>query len=196
MKKQFILLLSILSVLFAGCSDQKATATRQRWMEIKTATDNLREEMELANQSTPLETEDPFTESLAQVTSNLNAFQKYNEALSSQKTVNVDSKLNALAEKFITSSDSLITQFKRVQNAFITAQRLSRELETTVDPQRQQQISLEANKVQSEIESFTQTGSTTWTQISSHYQELEELRLELNKQYGFELPQIKWMDQQ
>lgn len=179
-----------MAVLFAGCSDQKATATRQRWMEIKTATENFLEEMNIANQSTPIKSIDQISESLARTTSTVNACRTYNEALSSQKTVNVDPQLNALAEKLFESSKELLTQMQKVQEGFITAQRLQTELQTADDSQKDR-ISLEADKISSNIDSAQQIGVEALMQISSHYQKLETLRLELNKQYGFELPQIK-----
>ena len=196
MKKQLVLLLSLMAVLFAGCSDQKATATRQRWMEIKTATDNLIDAMAYTNQATSKEAEDDLSESLARATSTVNACRTYNEALSSQKTVNVDLRLNALAEKLIESSKALLTQMQKAQEAFLTAQRLQTELQTAADFQKMQQISLEAANVINEMNSAQQVGAEALMQINGYYQELESLRLELNKQYGFELPQIEWMDQQ
>lgn len=179
-----------------GCSDQKATATRQRWMEIKTATDNLIDAMAFTNQATSKEPEDALAEPLARATSTVNACQKYHEAISSQKTVNVDPRLNVLAEKLIESSEKLLSQTQRGQNAFITAQRLQAELQTATDPLKVQQISLEVANVINEMNSAQQIGADVLFQINGHYQELETLRLELNKQYGFELPQIKWMNQQ
>ncbi len=185
-----------MTALFTGCSNQKATATRQRWMEIKTATDNLIDAMAYTNQATSKETEDSFAEPLARATSTVAACQKYNEALSSQKTVNVDPRLNALAEKLIKSSNALLTQTQRGQDAIITAQRLLKEAETVADPQKYQQMWLEVEHVQQEMNSAQQIGAEALMKINEQYQELETLRLELNKQYGFELPQIKWMDQQ
>lgn len=196
MKKQIILLLSLLTVLFAGCSDQKATATRQRWMEIKTATDNLIDAMAYTNQATSKESEDALAEPLARATSTVNACQTFISALTSQKTINVDPRLNALAEKLIESSKILLEQTRRGQYAIITAQRLLKEAETVADPQKYQQMWQEVEQVQQEMNSTQQIGAEALMQINSHYQELETLRLELNKQYGFELPQIKWMDQQ
>ncbi len=196
MKKQIILLLSLLAVLFAGCSDQKATATRQRWMEIKTATDNLIDAMAYTNQATSKESEDALAEPLARATSTVNACQTFISALTSQKTINVDPRLNALAEKLIESSKILLEQTRRGQYAIITAQRLLKEAETVADPQKYQQMWQEVEQVQQEMNSTQQIGAEALMQINSHYQELETLRLELNKQYGFELPQIKWMDQQ
>ncbi|MBR6436346.1 MAG: hypothetical protein IKS45_07550 [Thermoguttaceae bacterium] len=196
MKRQVILLLSALTILFVGCSDQKATATRLRWMEMKTATDNLIDAMAYTNLARSKETEDGLAEPLARATSTVNACRTYNEALSSQKTVNVDPRLNALAEKLIESSKALLTQTQRGQEVFITAQRLQTELQTATDPLKVQQLSMEAANVINEMNSAQQIGAETLMQINGHYQELESLRLELNKQYGFELPQIKWMDQQ
>ncbi len=197
MKRQVILLLSALTILFVGCSDQKATATRQRWMEMKTATDNLIDAMAYTNQATSKEeTEDGLAEPLARATSTVNACRTYNEALSSQKTVNVDPRLNALAEKLIESSKALLTQTLKGQEVFITAQRLQTELQTATDPLKVQQLSMEAANIINEINSAQQIGAEALMQINGYYQELESLRLELNKQYGFELPQIKWMDQQ
>ncbi len=196
MKKQLILLLSLMAALLAGCSDQKATATRQRWMEIKTATENLSDSLSFINQAASKETEDGFAEPLAQATSKVNACRQYYEAISSQKTVNVDPRLNALAEKLIEPSKTLLTQMQKIQEGFITAQRLQTELQTTTDPLKVQQLSMEAANVLSEMNSAQQIGADALMQINGYYQELETLRLELNKQYGFELPQIKWMDQQ
>ena len=197
MKKRIVFVLLFLAMtLFTGCSDQKATATRQRWMEIKTATDNLIDAMAFTNQATSKEPEDALAEPLARATSTVNACQKYHEAISSQKTVNVDPRLNVLAEKLIESSEKLLSQTQRGQNAFITAQRLQAELQTATDPLKVQQISLEVANVINEMNSAQQIGADVLFQINGHYQELETLRLELNKQYGFELPQIKWMNQQ
>ncbi|MBQ3351735.1 MAG: hypothetical protein IJG38_15165 [Thermoguttaceae bacterium] len=197
MKKRIVFVLLLLAMtLFMGCSDQKATATRQRWMEIKTATDNLIDAMAFTNQATSKEPEDALAEPLARATSTVNACQKYHEAISSQKTVNVDPRLNVLAEKLIESSEKLLSQTQRGQNAFITAQRLQAELQTATDPLKVQQISLEVANVINEMNSAQQIGADVLFQINGHYQELETLRLELNKQYGFELPQIKWMNQQ
>ena len=196
MKKQLIILLSLMAALFAGCSDQKATATRQRWMEVKTATDNLIDAMAYANQATSTEAEDALAEPLAKATSTVDACRKYNEALSSQKTVNVDPRLNAMAEKLIESSKVLLTQTQRGQEAIISAQRLVKEAETVADPQKYQQMWQELEQIQQEMNSAQQIGADALMQINNHYQELETLRLELNKQYGFELPQINWMDQQ
>lgn len=197
MKKRIVFVLLLLAMtLFTGCSDQKATATRQRWMEIKTATDNLIDAMAFTNQATSKEPEDALAEPLARATSTVNACQKYHEAISSQKTVNVDPRLNVLAEKLIESSEKLLSQTQRGQNAFITAQRLQAELQTATDPLKVQQISLEVANVINEMNSAQQIGADVLFQINGHYQELETLRLELNKQYGFELPQIKWMNQQ
>ena len=204
--KKIVLLLLMLTALFTGCSDQKATATRQRWMEMKTATDNLIDDMAYTNQAVidawaytneaaRTEAEDGFAEPLARATSTVNACRTYNEALSSQKTVNVDPRLNALAEKLIESSKLLLAQTRRGQEAFITAQRLQTELQTATDPLKVQQLSMEAANLINEMNSAQQMGAEALMQINSHYQELEALRLELNKQYGFELPQIKWMDQ-
>ena len=196
MKKQLILLLSLMAALFAGCSDQKATATRQRWMEIKTATDNLIDAMAYTNQATSKETEDALAEPLAKATSTVNACRTYNEALSSQIEVNVDPRLNALAKNLIESSKALLSQMQKVQEAFITAQQLQTELQTATDPLKIQQLSMEAANIINEMNSAQQIGTEALMQINGYYQELETLRLELNKQYGFELPQIKWMDQQ
>ena len=207
MKRQVILLLSALTILFVGCSDQKATATRQRWMEIKTATDNLIDDMAYTNQAVidgmaytnqaaRTEAEDGFAEPLARATSTVNACRTYNNALSSQKTVNVDPRLNALAEKLIESSKELLNQTQKGQEVFITARRLQTELQTATDPLKVQQLSIEAANIINEMNSAQQIGAETLMQINGYYQELETLRLELNKQYGFELPQIKWMDQQ
>ena len=207
MKRQVILLLSALTILFVGCSDQKATATRQRWMEIKTATDNLIDDMAYTNQAVidgmaytnqaaRTEAEDGFAEPLARATSTVNACRTYNNALSSQKTVNVDPRLNALAEKVIESSKELLNQTQKGQEVFITARRLQTELQTATDPLKVQQLSIEAANIINEMNSAQQIGAETLMQINGYYQELETLRLELNKQYGFELPQIKWMDQQ
>lgn len=197
MKKRIVFVLLLLAMtLFMGCSDQKATATRQRWMEMKTATDNLIDAMAFTNQATSKEPEDALAEPLARATSTVNACQKYHEAISSQKTVNVDPRLNVLAEKLIESSEKLLSQTQRGQNAFITAQRLQAELQTATDPLKVQQISLEVANVINEMNSAQQIGADVLFQINGHYQELETLRLELNKQYGFELPQIKWMNQQ
>ena len=197
MKKRIVFVLLLLAMtLFTGCSDQKATATRQRWMEMKTATDNLIDAMAFTNQATSKEPEDALAEPLARATSTVNACQKYHEAISSQKTVNVDPRLNVLAEKLIESSEKLLSQTQRGQNAFITAQRLQAELQTATDPLKVQQISLEVANVINEMNSAQQIGADVLFQINGHYQELETLRLELNKQYGFELPQIKWMNQQ
>ena len=208
MKKDFVFVLSLLAMsLFTGCSDQKAPPTRQRWMEIKTATDNLIDDMAYTNQAVidgmaytneaaRTEAEDGFAEPLARATSTVNACRTYNEALSSQKTVNVDPRLNALAEKLIESSNVLLTQTQRGQEVFITARRLQAELQTATDPLKEQQISMEAANVINEMNSAQQIGAETLMQINSYYQELESLRLELNKQYGFDLPQIKWMNQQ
>jgi hypothetical protein len=197
MKKRIVFVLLLLAMtLFTGCSDQKATATRQRWMEMKTATDNLIDAMAFTNQATSKEPEDALAEPLARATSTVNACQKYHEAISSQKTVNVDPRLNVLAEKLIESSEKLLSQTQRGQNAFITARRLQAELQTATDPLKVQQISLEVANVINEMNSAQQIGAEALMQINGHYQELETLRLELNKQYGFELPQIKWMNQQ
>ena len=208
MKKQIFFVLLLLAIaLFTGCSDQKATATRQRWMEIKTATDNLIDDMAYTNQAViegmactnqaaRTEAEDGLAEPLARATSTVKACRTYNEALSSQKTVNVDPRLNALAEKLIESSKALLTQTLKGQEVFITARRLQTELQTATDPLKVQQLSMEAANVINEMNSAQQIGAETLMQINSYYQELESLRLELNKQYGFELPQIKWMDQQ
>lgn len=209
MKKQIIIVLSLLSMaaLFSGCSDQKAPATRQRWMEMKTATDNLIDDMAYTNQAVidgmaytnqaaRTEAEDGFAEPLARATSTVKACQTYNNALSSQKTVNVDPRLNALAEKLIESSEKLLNQTQKGQEVFITARRLQAELQTATDPLKVQQISLEVANVINEMNSAQQIGAEALMQMNGHYQELETLRLELNKQYGFELPQIKWMNQQ
>ena len=197
MKKQIVLVLPLLAMaFFTGCSDQKATATRQRWMEIKTATGNLSDTMAFINQATSKETEDGFAEPLAQATSKVNACRQYYEAISSQKTVNVDPRLNALAEKLKESSKALLTQMQKIQEGFITAQRLQAELQTSTDPLKVQQLSMEAGNIIYEMNSAQQIGAEALMQINGHYQELETLRLELNKQYGFELPQIKWMNQQ
>ena len=185
-----------MAALFAGCSDQKATATRQRWMEIKTATDNLIDAMAYTNQATSKETEDALAEPLAKATSTVNACRTYNEALSSQIEVNVDPRLNALAKNLIESSKALLSQMQKVQEAFITAQQLQTELQTATDPLKIQQLSMEAANIINEMNSAQQIGTEALMQINGYYQELETLRLELNKQYGFELPQIKWMDQQ
>ena len=96
----------------------------------------------------------------------------------------------------IETSEKLLSQTQRGQNAFITAQRLQAELQTATDPLKVQQISLEVANVINEMNSAQQIGADVLFQINGHYQELETLRLELNKQYGFELPQIKWMNQQ
>ena len=198
MKKQIILLLSLLAALFTGCSDQKAPATRLRWMEIKTATDNLVDSLALINQSSSKESEpeDALTEPLAQATSTINASQTYIDALSTQKTLNVDPRLNDLAEKLIESANSILTQTKRGQDAIITAQRLMKEQQTIADPQNLQQLAVEVSNVLQEMNSVQQDAMAAMEQFNNNYQELETLRLELNKQYGFELPQIKWMDQQ
>lgn len=193
--------------LLTGCSDQKATATRQRWMEMKTATDNLIDDMAYTNQAVidgmaytnqaaRTEAEDGFVEPLARATSTVNACRTYNNALSSQKTVNVDPRLNVLAEKLIESSEKLLSQTQKGQEVFITARRLQAELQTATDPLKVQQISLEVANVINEMNSAQQIGAEALMQINGQYQELESLRLELNKQYGFELPQIKWMNQQ
>lgn len=207
MKKRIVFVLLLLAMtLFTGCSDQKATATRQRWMEMKTATDNLIDDMAYTNQAViegtytnqaaRTEAEDGFVEPLARATSTVNACRTYNNALSSQKTVNVDPRLNVLAEKLIESSEKLLSQTQKGQEVFITARRLQAELQTATDPLKVQQISLEVANVINEMNSAQQIGAETLMQINGHYQELETLRLELNKQYGFELPQIKWMNQQ
>ena len=207
MKKRIVFVLLLLAMtLFTGCSDQKATATRQRWMEIKTATDNLIDDMAYTNQAViegtytnqaaRTEAEDGFAEPLARATSTVNACRTYNNALSSQKTVNVDPRLNALAEKLIESSKELLNQTQKGQEVFITARRLQTELQTATDPLKVQQLSIEAANIINEMNSAQQIGAETLMQINGYYQELETLRLELNKQYGFELPQIKWMDQQ
>lgn len=208
MKKQIVFVLSLLAMtLFTGCTDQKATATRQRWMEMKTATDNLIDDMAYTNQAVidgmaytnqaaRTEAEDGFAEPLARATSTVKACQTYNKALSSQKTVNVDPRLNALAEKLIESSKELLNQTQKGQEVFITARRLQTELQTATDPLKVQQLSMEAANVINEMNSAQQIGAETLMQINNHYQELESLRLDLNKQYGFELPQIKWMNQQ
>ncbi len=207
MKKRIVFVLLLLAMtLFTGCSDQKATATRQRWMEIKTATDNLIDDMAYTNQAViegtytnqvaRTEAEDGFAEPLARATSTVNACRTYNNALSSQKTVNVDPRLNVLAEKLIESSEKLLSQTQKGQEVFITARRLQAELQTATDPLKVQQISLEVANVINEMNSAQQIGADVLFQINGHYQELETLRLELNKQYGFELPQIKWMNQQ
>ena len=195
-KRIFFVLLLLAMTLFTGCSDQKATATRQRWMEMKTATDNLIDDMAYTNQAARTEAEDGFAEPLARATSTVKACQTYNKALSSQKTVNVDPRLNALAEKLIESSKELLNQTQKGQEVFITARRLQAELQTATDPLKVQQISLEVANVINEMNSAQQIGAEALMQINGHYQELETLRLELNKQYGFELPQIKWMNQQ
>ncbi len=197
MKKRIVFVLLLLAMtLFTGCSDQKATATRQRWMEIKTATDNLIDAMAFTNQATSKEPEDALAEPLARAKSTVNACRTYNNALSSQKTVNVDPRLNVLAEKLIESSEKLLSQTQKGQEVFITARRLQAELQTATDPLKVQQISLEVANVINEMNSAQQIGAEALMQINGHYQELETLRLELNKQYGFELPQIKWMNQQ
>lgn len=208
MKKRIVFVLLLLAMtLFTGCSDQKATATRQRWMEMKTATDNLIDDMAYTNQAVidgmaytnqaaRTEAEDGFAEPLARATSTVKACQTYNKALSSQKTVNVDPRLNVLAEKLIESSEKLLSQTQKGQEVFITARRLQAELQTATDPLKVQQISLEVANVINEMNSAQQIGAEALMQINGHYQELETLRLELNKQYGFELPQIKWMNQQ
>ena len=207
MKKRIVFVLLLLAMtLFTGCSDQKATATRQRWMEIKTATDNLIDDMAYTNQAViegtytnqaaRTEAEDGFAEPLARATSTVNACRTYNNALSSQKTVNVDPRLNVLAEKLIESSKELLNQTQKGQEVFITARRLQAELQTATDPLKVQQLSMEAANVINEMNSAQQIGAEALMQINGHYQELETLRLELNKQYGFELPQIKWMNQQ
>ena len=196
MKKQFLLVLSLLAALLTGCTDQKATATRQRWVEIKTATENLVDAMALNNQSAAVESEDGLAEPLARATATVNACQTFNDALASQNTVNVDPRLNALAEKLVKSSEELLTQTKTVQEAFIKAQQLSKELETAEDAQRIEQISGEVADVIQKINLAQQNGAAVLEQINTNYQELEALRLELNKQYGFELPQITWMNQQ
>ena len=208
MMKQIVFVLSLLAIaLFTGCSDQKATATRQRWMEIKTTTDNLIDDMAYSNQAVidgvactnqaaRIEAEDGFAEPLARATSTVKACQTYNMALSSQKTVNVDPRLNALVEKLIESSEKLLSQTQKGLEVFITARRLQTELQTATDPLKVQQLSIEAANVINEMNSAQQMGAEALMQINGHYQELETLRLELNKQYGFELPQIKWMNQQ
>lgn len=208
MKKQIVFVLSLLAMgFFTGCSDQKATPTRQRWMEIKTATDNLIDDMAYTNQAViegmaytnqaaRTEAEDGFAEPLARATSTVKACRTYNKALSSQKTVNVDPRLNALAEKLIESSKELLNQTQKGQEVFITARRLQTELQTATDPLKVQQLSMEAANVINDMNSAQQMGAEALTQINNHYQELETLRLELNKQYGFELPEIKWMNQQ
>lgn len=197
MKKQIVLVLPLLAMaFFTGCSDQKATPTRQRWMEIKTATDNLIDDMAYTNQAARTEAEDGLAEPLARATSTVNACRTYNEALSSQKTLNVDPRLNVLAEKLIESSKALLTQMQKIQEGFITAQRLQTELQTATDPLKVQQLSMEAANIINEMNSAQQMGAEALMQINDQYQELETLRLELNKQYGFELPQIKWMNQQ
>lgn len=196
MKKQILLVLSLLAALLVGCTDQKATATRQRWMEIKTATDNLVDAMAFTNQSTAAESEDGLAEPLARATSTVNACQTFNNALTSQNTVNVDPRLNALAEKLVKSSEELLAQTRSVQEAFIKAQQLSKELETTTYAQKIEQISAEVADVIQVINLAQQNGAVVLGQINSNYEELESLRSELNKQYGFELPQITWMNQQ
>lgn len=197
MKKQIVLVLPLLAMaFFTGCSDQKATPTRQRWMEIKTATDNLIDDMAYTNQAARTEAEDGLAEPLARATSTVNACRTYNEALSSQKTLNVDPRLNVLAEKLIESSKALLAQTLKGQEVFITAQRLQTELQTATDPLKVQQLSMEAANIINEMNSAQQMGAEALMQINDQYQELETLRLELNKQYGFELPQIKWMNQQ
>ena len=208
MKKQIVLVLPLLAMaFFTGCSDQKATPTRQRWMEIKTATDNLIDDMAYTNQAVidawaytnqaaRTEAEDGLAEPLARATSTVKACRTYNEALSSQKTLNVDPRLNALAEKLIESSKALLDQTLKGQEVFITARRLQTELQTATDPLKVQQLSMEAANVINEMNSAQQIGAEALMQINGHYQELETLRLELNKQYRFELPQIKWMNQQ
>lgn len=197
MKKQIVLVLPLLAMaFFTGCSDQKATPTRQRWMEIKTATDNLIDDMAYTNQAARTDAEDGLAEPLARATSTVNACRTYNEALSSQKTLNVDPRLNVLAEKLIESSKALLAQTLKGQEVFITAQRLQTELQTETDPLKVQQLSMEAANIINEMNSAQQMGAEALMQINDQYQELETLRLELNKQYGFELPQIKWMNQQ
>ena len=196
MKRQVILLLSALTILFVGCSDQKATATRQRWMEINTATNNLIDALAFINQAAAKESENSLDEPLAQATSTVNACQTFINALTSQNTVNVDPRLNAVADKLIESSKVLLTQTQRGQDVFINAQRLQTELQTANDPLKVQQLSMEVANVINEMNSAQQIGAEALMQMNSHYQELETLRLELNKQYGFDLPQIKWMNQQ
>ena len=198
MKKQIILLLSLLAVLFTGCSDQKAPATRMRWMEIKTATDNLVDALAYINQSSSKESEseDALAEPLAQATSTINACQTYIDALSAQKTVNVDPQLNDLAEKLIESANSILTQTKRGQDAIITAQRLMKEQQTISDPQNLQQLAVEVSNVLQEMNSVQQDAMAAMDQFNNNYQELETLRLNLNTQYGFELPPIKLTNQQ
>lgn len=192
MKKQAVLLLVLmLAPTFMGCFDQKASATRHRWMEIKNATDNLIDEMSYASGAVSVESQDGLSEPLARATSTVNACQTYNIALVSQNRINVDSRLNKVAEKLIMSSDSLLNQTKRGQDAIIKVQQLIKERGTTPDAQKEQEI----NALLAEMDVAQRNGTAVLMQIQKHYQELETVRLELNKQYGFELPQIKWIGQ-
>ena len=177
--------------MFVGCSDQKASATRQRWMEIKNATDNLLDEMSYANESVSAKSQDGLAESLAQATSSVHACQTFNIALVSQSRINVDSRLNKVAEKLILSSDSLLNQTKKGQDALIKIQQIIQERGTMSDAQKEQEI----KALDEEMKIAQRNGAAALVQIQKHYQELETLRLELNKQYGFELPQIKWIGQ-
>lgn len=195
MNKYIFLLLPFLASAIIGCSDQKATATRHRWSEIKTATENLADAISYVNGAMSEESSDGLAEPLARATATVNACQTFNIALVSQNTINVDPRLNEIADKLIRSSESLLTQTKKGQDALITAERLSKELETAQDPQKVNQIMLEVSEILKDLNSAQQTGAEVLGKINNHYQELEALRLELNKQYGFELPQIKWIGQ-
>ena len=191
MKKQAVLFILMLIPTFVGCFDQKASATRQRWMEIKNATDNLIDEMSYANDSVSAKSQGGLAESLAQATSSVHACQTFNIALVSQNRINVDPRLNKVAEKLILSSDSLLNQTKKGQDALIKIQQLIQERGTASDAQKEQDI----NALLEDMNVAQRNGSAVLIQIQKHYQELETLRLELNKQYGFELPQIKWIGQ-
>ena len=197
MNKRVFLLLSLLASVIIGCSDQKASATRHRWIEIKTATEVLIDAISYTNEATSIElaSNDGFTESLARAASTVNACQTFNIALVSQNTINVDPRLNEAAEKLIRLSESLLSQTKRGQDAIINAKRILKELETEADPQKVQQLSLEAAEILKDMNSAQQIGAAVLEQIGGLYHELESLRLELNKQYSFELPQIKWIEQ-
>lgn len=199
MNRTIILCIAILAPLCVGCFNQKSTATRQRWMDIKAATDNLKDSAAIISQAkfdgVQPQGESELIEPMAQGTAMVEACKTFHSALTAQKSVNVDPKLNEIAQKLVTASESLLAQTQRGQEVFIEAKAIEAEIKSGTNPFAIPQLTLEAGRLMQEMNSAMQMGNQVLVQMNACYQELEALRPELNEKYKLELPEIKWVGQ-
>lgn len=191
---------SLLLVFFlmpaVGCYNSKETATRQRWQELKTATENLTSYIALSSQaSAPHDPSDAMPEYIQRAKSTLDACKAFHEALKSQSSTNVEPKLNAAIGKLVIASEKLLNELQNGLDAMTVSLQLIIDAKNATTEQEMAEIASRTTPVFAQAAATQEKGAAALTEIQVIFDELETIRVDFNSKYKIEFLKIKWINQ-